>query len=650
MTLNVTVDFPDSSPDLGDQPVIRRYELREALGALFELTLEILSTNPALDDSTIVGQAVTVSLGDEPFLKELRGVVCRMEQRTAVPSGTSHYALTIVPPLWLTTRRRDSRIFQNLSVPDIVNAVLADPSYAGRIPAPDTAGVRSAPVREYVVQYAETDHDFLARILADEGITGFFDHTNSSIWTLTDDTASAALELTDAIPFSDPTHQNPIVLGDPSTAHVQTAVISTGVETSAVTLRDYDFEKPDLLLQAKQDAGDAITLEAYAYEVGKFAQQAPGEQRAQRHLDARRLPRRRILCTASFALPPGAKLPLVDHPREDLAGDFLVVRARTVMEGYGRGTHELELMDLAAPFRPALLPKPRIHGSQTAFVVGADGAEVDVDRHGRVLVEFRWDRRDRHTGETSRRVRVSQGWAGADRGFVMLPRVKDEVVVAYLDGDPDQPLVVGRVHNGVSTSPLNLPGDKAISVWRSKSTPGGAGYNEILMDDKAGAERLDMHAQLDHKLVVERDAETVIGRHEKRTVKGNRTVGVVGNQADSVSGDKSIDVTGDLSLYADNILIQSKADTKIHAGAYMMQTAATNRDDLTGGNHTINAKALFLKGEDGVQVVGPKIHVFGGQEIHLQVGGSSIHITGGGIKIRSGGDVEINGTNVKLNC
>jgi type VI secretion system secreted protein VgrG len=267
-----------------------------------------------------------------------------------------------------------------------------------------------------------------------------------------------------------------------------------------------------------------------------------------------------------------------------------------------------------------------------------------------VLVEFRWDRRDKHSGETARRVRVSQGWAGADRGFVMLPRIKDEVIVAYLDGDPDQPIIVGRVHNGVSTSPLNLPGDKAISVWRSKSTPGGAGFNEILMDDKSGAERLDMHAQLDHKLVVERDAETVIGRHEKRTVKGNRTVGVVGNQADSVSGNKSIDVTGDLSLHGDNVTIQSEADTKIHAGAYMMLTAATNRDDLTGGNHTINAKALFLKGEDGVQVVGPKVHVFGGEEIHLQVGGSSIHITADKIQIQSSGDVEINGALVKLNC
>jgi type VI secretion system secreted protein VgrG len=501
------------------------------------------------------------------------------------------------------------------------------------------------------VQYGETDHDFLARILADEGITGFFDHANGSAWRLTDDTSSAALSLTtDPIPFSDPTHQNPIVLGNPKTAHVQTAIIATNVETSAVTLRDYDFEKPELLLQAKQDAGDDLALEAYAFEVGKFSQQAPGDTRAQRHLDAHRSPRRRIRCTASFALPPGAKLPLVDHPRQDLAGDFLVIRARTVMEGNGQGTHELELMDLAQPFRPALLPKPRIHGTQTALVVGEEGAEIDVDKHGRVLVEFRWDRRDQHGGETSRRVRVAQGWAGADRGFVMLPRIKDEVIVDYLDGDPDQPIIVGRVHNGVSTAPLNLPADKAISVWRSKSTPGGAGFNEILMDDKAGAERLDMHAQLDHKLVVERDAETVIGRHETRTVKGNRTVGVVGNQADSVKGNKSISVVGALNIHGKTVDMTSDEKMEIYAGEHMQISCGTNRDDFTTANHAIEADAIFVKGVSGVQVVAPKVHVFGGEEIHLQVGGSSIDITAGGIKIQSSGDIEINGAVVKINC
>ncbi|APR86120.1 VgrG protein [Minicystis rosea] len=656
MPLNVTLSFPSSPGAAGSDLVVRRYELREELSALYELTVEVLSSDPSLDENAIVGQPVDVDFGDEPFLKQIHGIVRRMEQRTAVPDGSSHYVFTVVPPLWLTTRRRDHRIFQNLSVPEIVEAVLADPTYGGHIPAPDTRGVGDAPAREYVVQYAETDHDFLFRILADQGIATYFDHANASTWTLVDDTSAAAPSLTGSIPFSDPSNMNALVEGQTDTPHVLTAVIRSAVETSSVTLRDYDFEKPERVLEAKKDAGTsgAFTnespLEAYTFEVGAFTTQPPGDARAAHRLDAARNARRRILCTSNFALPPGTRMPLVDHPRQDLAGDFLVVRTRTEREGDDQRTHELELMDLAQPFRPTLRPKSRIHGTQTAFVVGAEGQEIDVDKYGRVEIEFRWDRRDKHTGGVSRRVRVAQGWAGAGFGFVMLPRVNEEVIVAYLDGDPDQPIIVGRVHNALVTTPLKLPADKAISVWRSRSTPKSDGYNEILMDDQAGAERLTMHAQRDFKQVVERDAETIVGRNESRTVKGNRSLRVVGNQTEKVEGDKSIDATGALSLHGDTVSMTSDDRMMIHAGAHLLISCGSNRDDTTAGNHALEADAVFVKGRSGVQVVAPKVHVFGGEEIHLQVGGSSIHITDGAIKITSAGDVEVNGAVVKLNC
>ena len=657
MTLDVTLTFPDSAEAAAvvqANTVVRRYELREAMSALYELTVEVLLTDPSVDERAIAGQTVVVAFGAEPFLKEVRGMVRRVEQRTAVQDGASLYVWTIVPPLWLTTLRRDNRIFQDMSAPEIAAAVLADPSYAGHIPAPDTRAVSGAAKREYVVQYAESDWQFLSRILADEGIASYFDHGSASTWMLTDDT-TATQGPSEAIPFSDPSAMNPLVDGKADKPHVLSAVLCSQVSTSAVTLRDYDFEKPDLLLEAKKDAREGAferesPLEVYAFEVGRFAQQAAGDTRARRRLDAYRAGRRRVRCSASFALAPGSKMSLVDHPRADLAGEFLVVSAHVVMEEDEKGKHEIELMDLAQPFRPELLLKARIHGTQTGFVVGAEGQEIDVDKHGRVEVEFRWDRRDKHAGGVSRRVRVSQGWAGADRGFVCLPRVKDEVVVAYLDGDPDEPLIVGRVHNGVSTSPLKLPADKAISVWRSKSTPGGNGYNEILMDDQAGAERLTMHAQRDFKQVVERDSEIVIGRHEKRTVKGNRTSSTVGNDNGKIEGDCSLDVTGALDVHAKTISVGSDEKMTIVAGGYMHVECFSNRDDETSGNHKVEADTLFLVGKSGVQVSAPKVHVFGGEEIHLGVGGSTIHITAGGIKITSAGDVEVNGAVVKLNC
>ncbi len=482
MPLNVTVTFPSSraaSAALAEGLVVRRFELREAMGELFELTVEVLSPEPALSERAFVGHSMVVDVGDEPFVREVQGIVRRMVQRTAVPGGNSLYVWTIVPPLWLTTRRRDHRIFQNKSVPEIVEAVLTDPTYAGRIAAPaKLLGEHSA--REYVVQYDETDWEFLCRILADAGIAAFFDHTNGSAWTLIDDTSALAPDLTGgAIPFRDPAHMNTV-----GTPHVLTAVISSNVETSTTTLRDYDFEKPGFILQAKLATDDSAaftreaSLESYLFEVGSFTTQAPGDARARMRLEADRSPRRRIACTSSFALPPGTRLSLIDHPRDDLNTAFLVVRASTVMDADEHGAHELELMELAQRFRPARRPKPRIHGTQTAFVVGAAGEEIDVDKYGRVEIEFRWDRRDRHAAGVSRRVRVAQGWAGAGFGFVMLPRVNEEVVVAYLDGNPDQPLIVGRVHNAQAATPLNLPADKAVSLWRSKSSPGSAGFNQ----------------------------------------------------------------------------------------------------------------------------------------------------------------------------
>ncbi len=482
MALNVSLAFPtsaDASAVVANGLLVQRFELREAMSELFELTLDVLSTDPAIPESAIVGQPVMIDFGDEPFLKQIQGIVRAMVQHTAVPTGTSRYEWIVVPPLWLTTRRRDHRIFQHLSVPEIVEAVLVDPTYGGRIPLPASRLTGTFDAREYCVQYGETDWDFLSRILADEGIACFFDHENGSTFTLLDDTTITAPRLAQSIPFSDPSNLSPIIVANPGAPHVQTAVITSKVETSAVTLRDYDFEKPEFILEASKAISPAAAfhneaaLESYGFEVGAFTLQTPGDQRALSMLEGARGAHRRLLCATSFALPPGTVMPLIDHPRAELAADFLVVRAHAVSELGKASLRQLELMEHSERFRPGRRSKALIHGTQTAIVVGAAGEEIDVDKVGRVEVEFRWDRRDQHSGGTSRRVRVAQGWAGAGFGFVMLPRVNEEVIIAYLEGDPDQPIIVGRVHNAFVTTPLNLPAEKTVSVWRSRSSPGG---------------------------------------------------------------------------------------------------------------------------------------------------------------------------------
>jgi type VI secretion system secreted protein VgrG len=620
MPLNVTVSFPssaDASAVVAAALTVRRYELREAASELFELTLEVLSTDPAIAERAIAGQAAVVGFADEPFVTQVSGIVRQVEQRTAVLSGDSLYAWTVVPPLWLTTRRRDHRIFQNMSVPAIVFAVLADASYGGRIPAPATL-LGDHATREYVVQYAETDWEFLSRILADEGIASFFDHANRSAWTLIDDTAGSAPDMTSgAIPFRDASLGN-----DPGTPHVQTAIVRSAVETSAVTLRDYDFEKPAFKLEAKKasDGGAAFTnespLEAYTFEVGAFTLQAPGDARAARVLEADRASRRRILCTASFTLPPCTRMSLVDHPRDDLDAAFLVVRAHTVIDADEERTHAIELMDLGQRFRPALRPKARIHGTQTAFVMTANGEEIDVDTYGRVLVEHPWDRRDAGSGATSRRVRVSQGWAGAGYGLVTLPRQGDEVIVAYLDGDPDQPLVVGRVHNALSTTPLNLPAEKTRSIWKSRSTPGGGGFNAIVMEDAAGSEMLSLKSQRDYQSSVGNDASTVIAGDETRQVTGNQQITVGGNHQASIGGTRRIGVKGPQFIDA--------ADTTFNG----------EKIDATASDVTLDARTIDVAAND-VHIHSDGTVTITAAHIVFETKGSSIEITESTIVLKS---------------
>jgi type VI secretion system secreted protein VgrG len=636
MSLNLSFSFPTSPAAttlVAAGFKVRRYQLRESLSALFELTIEVLASDPAVDMAAVVGQPVAVRFDDEPFLKELRGVVRHAAQLTAVPSGDSTYSWTIVPPLWLTTQRRDTRIFQDVTVAEILALVLGDPGYAGRIPQAVEQLTGSETMREYCVQYGETDHDFLFRLLAEDGNASFFDHANGSAFTLIANTSKAIDLVGAAVPFSDPSNLNPIVAKDPTAPRISAVTFAAALTTSAATIRSWDFERPALVLDEKSAIPAArllpneAALEAYTFEPGVIDRSPAAGQRAAERLQSLRTGARSLVCEASFTLPPGSRFTLVDHPRADLNIDLLVVEAVSIVEFGGASTRTLTCIDRRELYIPAQRPKPRIHGTQSAIVVGAPGEEIDVDKFGRVQVEFHWDRRALHTGGTSRRVRVAQGWAGAAFGFVMLPRVNEEVLVVYLDGDPDEPIIVGRVHNAIVTSPLNLPAEKTVSVWRSRSSPGGEGFNEIRMDDLAGAEKFSLHAQLDFRSVTERNAETVVGVDQSLKVGGGQRTVIGGTQRTGVIGDletraKSIELHGTAYFQA-----QTDGDLYLDAGG--------NQEVKAGCNYHIRSNSTYVESQDVVQIAAPTIHLFGGKEIHLQVGGSSIHITEGEVRIVS---------------
>jgi type VI secretion system secreted protein VgrG len=340
---------------------------------------------------------------------------------------------------------------------------------------------------------------------------------------------------------------------------------------------------------------------------------------------------------ADFTLAAAAAFTLVGHARSDVNVDWLVVRCETRAQG-ARSSHRLHCVPLSQPHRPVLLPRPRIIGTQTAFVVGEPGREIDVDGHGRVCLKFHWDRRSDTFG-TTRRVRVSQGWAGPGYGFVCLPRVGDEVVVEFLDGDPDQPLVVGRVHNGVAVAPQTLPEQQTRSTWRSRSSPGGDGFNEITLEDAAGAELVHLHAQRDAEVVVRNDARIHVGGHVDSNVKGNATGGVKGDGALTVQGDVDVTIGGNLDVTAANIDASANKIVFSAMGARVDESAA----------HHVSADGPFTVSAGATVFVTPLFIVMS-QAISLAAAGSLIEMGERGITIKSSGPVTINGSVVKLNC
>ncbi|WP_437535391.1 type VI secretion system tip protein TssI/VgrG [Sorangium sp. So ce726] len=575
MAIDVSLTFPRSGVTGFE---VHQIEYRDALNELFELTLDVVSTDPEIDLSSVVGEEIVVELSTEPLLKKVHGIVRRVRQVSAEPSGVSRYELAVVPPLWLATRSADHRIFQGLTADGVCKVVAS--AYGGRIPAPSSlVASPDRPAREYRVQYGETDFDFMFRALAEEGLVSYFDHgPGGSDWVLSEDTAFTD-DGAPRVPFVPPVDAGMNAAG-PAVSFI---AITSSIETSMVTVRDYDFKKPEYVLDQRAETSQRAfvreaTLERYEFSTNRFtaASEKRGEALAKQYLEEARSERRTFECHTSFALGAGARFTVEGHPRADVNGQLLVIRSRcAVTEGSGgRPVRRNVLVCVPAgdPWRPARRPKPRIFGTQTAFVVGnkAGVDEIDVDEHGRVKVEFRWDRRELHEGNPTRFVRVSQGWAGLDYGFVMLPRVNEEVIIAYLDGDPDEPVVVGRLHNAWSVAPLKLPAEKTRSIWKSKTSPGGEGFNQIMMEDKKGEELLELHAH--------RDNLVTAGANQTVDVGGDQKVHVAGKREDHVEG--AVNETYDTSL---TTFIDGQQKTTAND---VIERYASQDTDIVGKKHT----------------------------------------------------------------
>ncbi|PZO65869.1 MAG: type VI secretion system tip protein VgrG [Paracoccus denitrificans] len=520
-----------------EQLALVRFDGDEHLNDLFAYRVEALATSNDLDFDALVGTHATVEIEGRAGVQKFDGIVTQARWAGVGENG-HRYDLTLRPWFWLAGRRRNQRIFHDKTVVQIVTELLADYAQLGT-PAVEFQLARDYPVWEYTVQYRESDLDFVRRELERAGISFYFRHDiGSHTLVLTDDVV--AHQSVGARPFKsyDGHHQ---AEGE----HFWEWAPERNITTGAVRLTDYNFHKPDQAMEVDR-LGDAAhpqgQIESFDYPGDYPAQDVGRIVAGLRTAQERGADRRHRAVGDCTSLRAGMRVTLSGDPVPGTGESYLCLSAshHFVSEAYGSGgqgsdgyafTGAYTLMPDTAPMAPPRRTHvPVVHGPQTAAVVGE--GEIDCDDLGRILVRFHWDL----TGAFSMRCRVSQNWAGAGWGGMVIPRIGMEVVVEFLEGDPDKPLVTGCVYNGRNGVPYGLPENKTVSTFKT-DTHEGEGYNELRFEDQAGREEVFMHAQKDHNTVIENDETHSIGHDRSKTV-GN-------DQSESIGHDKTISVGND---------------------------------------------------------------------------------------------------------
>ncbi|MEM1033218.1 MAG: type VI secretion system tip protein TssI/VgrG, partial [Myxococcota bacterium] len=558
--------FADPDLDLS----VRRFRIVDGLSRLFECRVWAEHSDPDLDLEAIVGQPAAFRLAthepDQPYAV-WSGVAASVEQVQVEESGVSLYEVTIAPHLWLATHRSNYRVYQDETALGIARRVLE----SWGIEPVARLDPASLPVHPYRVQFGESDYDFVARLLEEDGLTFALEQVDPRGAEEGDARAlpSMCLVVTDDPSATGPDRSSPVrYLGQseaPSaTPHVRSVRFGRAVRPGRYTVQGYDYRSsPDLRLRAEDRATDSARearYEQYVYRPEAFvgddqegADEARGTRAAQLGLARARCRRRAVAFRSNMlTLAPGGRFRLDDHPRGQLAAEPLLVVGRTTYgDADGSWTVEAEAVLAGDGFVPALtIAKPRVMGLQSAIVVGPTGEEIFTDAMGRVKVQFHWDRYGARDAASSSWIRVSQAWAGSGYGLSALPRVGHEVLVDFFDGDPDLPVVVGRAHHRGAMPPASLPAAKTASVWRTATTPTNEGYNEIRLDDARGEERVHLRAQKDFHRIVQGNEDATVGGTVSTTIRRDERRRVAGNQLQTVGGDRAVEVTGRLETAA----------------------------------------------------------------------------------------------------
>lgn len=612
-----------STPLGPDKLILRNIVGEERLSSLFSYRVTMLSSDDDIDFDQIVGKPVTVTLtlGDGTSKRYINAIVGRIELTHIDDRDSSaHYEAELHPWLWMLTHSGDCRIFQEKTVPEIVEAVIGS---TGTI---KTVLNGTYATREYCVQYRETDYNFIARLLEEEGIFYFFEHADG---------------------------EHKLVLGDGDSAFTTSALVSTyeyrghkaydnednvitqlGVErrvtTKSVGVDSYHFETPatDLYATAEGTAGTG-TMNDYAV---RHTVSADGEQIALVRQQALAFASQRIRGGGNCrGMEAGTKITISGHRKDSLNAEMVLNSVR-IDGATNRFVATFTGFPSAHPFRPLnTAQKPRIHSTQTAKVVGKSGEEIWLDQYGRIKVQFHWDRLGTNDEKSSCWVRVAQGWAGKNYGIMFFPRVGQEVVVTFLDGDPDRPLVTGAVYNADQTVPYTLPDDSTKSTIKTQTSKNGTGkFNEIRFEDKADNEEIFVQAQKDMNIKVLNDLTRLVKHDEIETIENDSTIDVKNDRKLTVKNNHTITVTEGNETHA---ISKGTRDLSVKG-----KETHLNNDDF---EHTVdNNYTLTVKGNLTIDVTGDI--VIKGKSIKLTATSADIGIKAAtGIEIKAGTSLDV---------
>ncbi|MDX2178065.1 MAG: type VI secretion system tip protein TssI/VgrG [Bryobacteraceae bacterium] len=635
-----------STPLGADRLIVDRLQGSESISGLFEFRLDLRSSDPEIDFAALIGQAASVKIAiaaAEPAY--IHGIVGRFEQGLS-PSSHAVYHAVLHPWLWLLTLNSDCRIFQNLSVPEIIKQVFGDLGFADF----RDALTGSYPPREYCVQYRETAYAFVTRLMEEEGIFFFFEHTASAHTLVLADDGGAWLDC--------PGLDKAEVRASSGAERPDNAIFACTLERQVTVGQyqsdDYNFETPAVDLMAKASADDPARS-LYDYPAGYTAKDLV-ESSANRALTGYEALGQTLRGESTIrGFHAGAKFALAKHPRASANTEY-VLRQMTTRADQQRHENSFEAFPASIEYRPVpRRAKPTIAGTQTAEVVGKEGEEIWTDKYGRVKVKFHWDQTPEKDENASCWIRVAQGWAGKQWGSFFLPRIGQEVVVSFLDGDPDRPLVTGCVYNAEQTLPYPLPAEQTKSYVKSNSSKGGAGFNEIRFEDKKGVEEIFIQAQKDLTTkVIGNEMHTVDGLtriirvnkgNEVHAVKGTRSVTVNGNEEhhntanfnqDVQHGNYTLEVQGDITITATgNISIKADQSLKIEAGTTLELKSGTSLTAKAGTSLTSEA------GTSLTNKAGTTLENNAGISLTSKASASQT-VDGGGMLTLKGGLVKIN--------